>query len=182
MARRWRSSSRRGDKVNLPLIGAYQAANALVAAGLVLATGGDAAQTFDALARLQPVRGRLERAAINRAGAPVYVDYAHTPDALEAAIAALRPHAKGRLIVVFGAGGDRDQGKRPEMGAAAAASADLVIVTDDNPRGEDAGSDPRDGARRGGGRARDRRPPRSDRRGNRPGRTGRYRPDRGQGA
>lgn len=126
-------------KVNLPLIGAYQAANALVAAGLVLATGGDAAKTFDALARLQPVRGRLERAAINRAGAPVYIDYAHTPDALEAAIAALRPHARGRLVVVFGAGGDRDQGKRPEMGRAAAANADLVIVTDDNPRGEDAG-------------------------------------------
>jgi UDP-N-acetylmuramoyl-L-alanyl-D-glutamate--2,6-diaminopimelate ligase len=124
-------------KVKLPLIGAYQAANALVAAGLVLATGGDAGQTFDALSRLQPVRGRLERAAINRAGAPVYVDYAHTPDALEAAIAALRPHVAGRLIVVFGAGGDRDQGKRPEMGRVAAAQADVAIVTDDNPRGED---------------------------------------------
>ncbi|MBV1689130.1 UDP-N-acetylmuramoyl-L-alanyl-D-glutamate--2,6-diaminopimelate ligase [Novosphingobium sp. G106] len=123
--------------VKLPLIGAYQAANALVAAGLVLATGGDAKQTFDALSRLQPVRGRLERAALNRAGAPVYVDYAHTPDALEAAIAALRPHVAGRLIVVFGAGGDRDQGKRPEMGRVAAAHADLGIVTDDNPRGED---------------------------------------------
>jgi UDP-N-acetylmuramoyl-L-alanyl-D-glutamate--2,6-diaminopimelate ligase len=123
--------------VTLPLIGAYQAANALVAAGLVLATGGDPAQTIDALARLQPVRGRLERAAITRAGAPVYVDYAHTPDALEAAIAALRPHVGGRLIVVFGAGGDRDQGKRPEMGAVAARAADAVIVTDDNPRGED---------------------------------------------
>lgn len=124
-------------KVNLPLIGAYQAANALVSAGLVLATGGDAAQVFDALARLQPVRGRLERAAISRAGAPVYVDYAHTPDALEAAIAALRPHCSGRLIVVFGAGGDRDQGKRPEMGRIAAEQADLGIVTDDNPRSED---------------------------------------------
>ena len=124
--------------VYLPLIGGYQAANALVAAGLVMATGGDPAATFDALTRLQPVRGRLERAAINRAGAPVYVDYAHTPDALEAAIAALRPHAKGRLIVVFGAGGDRDQGKRPEMGRVAAAQADIAIVTDDNPRGEDA--------------------------------------------
>jgi len=124
-------------KVNLPLIGAYQAANALVAAGLVLATGGDAVATFDGLARLQPVRGRLERAAISRTGAPVYVDYAHTPDALEAAIAALRPHVGGRLIVVFGAGGDRDQGKRPEMGMVAAAQADLAIVTDDNPRGED---------------------------------------------
>ena len=79
----------------LPLIGAYQAANALVAAGLVLATGGEPAQVFDALGRLQPVRGRLERAAITAAGAPVYVDYAHTPDALEAAIAALRPHVDG---------------------------------------------------------------------------------------
>ena len=124
-------------KVNLPLIGAYQAANALVSAGLVLATGGDPVQVFDALTRLQPVRGRLERAAISRAGAPVYVDYAHTPDALEAAIAALRPHCSGRLIVVFGAGGDRDQGKRPEMGRIAAEQADLGIVTDDNPRSED---------------------------------------------
>jgi UDP-N-acetylmuramoyl-L-alanyl-D-glutamate--2,6-diaminopimelate ligase len=103
----------------------------------VLATGGDAKQTFDALARLQPVRGRLERAAISRAGAPVYVDYAHTPDALEAAFAALRPHCAGRLIAVFGAGGDRDQGKRPEMGRIAAERADIGIVTDDNPRGED---------------------------------------------
>ena len=123
--------------VKLPLIGAYQAANALVAAGLVIATGGDPAATFDGLARLQPVRGRLERAAISRAGAPVYVDYAHTPDALEAAIAALRPHVKGQLITVFGAGGDRDAGKRPEMGAVAARASDEVIVTDDNPRGED---------------------------------------------
>lgn len=125
-------------KVNLPLIGAYQAANALVSAGLVIASGGDAAQTLDALARLQPVRGRLERAAISRAGAPVYVDYAHTPDALEAAIAALRPHCAGRLIVVFGAGGDRDSGKRAPMGQVVAEQADLGIVTDDNPRGEDA--------------------------------------------
>jgi UDP-N-acetylmuramoyl-L-alanyl-D-glutamate--2,6-diaminopimelate ligase len=124
-------------KVSLPLIGAYQAANALVAAGLVLATGGDPARTCDALGRLQPVRGRLERAGITRAGAPVYVDYAHTPDALAAAIAALRPHTAGRLIAVFGAGGDRDVGKRPEMGQVAAAGADLVIVTDDNPRGEE---------------------------------------------
>jgi UDP-N-acetylmuramoyl-L-alanyl-D-glutamate--2,6-diaminopimelate ligase len=124
--------------VKLPLIGAYQAANALVAAGLVLATGGDPARTFDALARLQPVRGRLERAALTAAGAPVYVDYAHTPDALSAALDALRPHAEGRLIVVFGAGGDRDTGKRAPMGAAAAAGADVVIVTDDNPRGEEA--------------------------------------------
>jgi UDP-N-acetylmuramoyl-L-alanyl-D-glutamate--2,6-diaminopimelate ligase len=124
-------------KVMLPLIGAYQAANALVSAGLVIASGGDAGETFAALARLQPVRGRLERAAITRSGAPVYVDYAHTPDALEAAIAALRPHAMGRLITVFGAGGDRDEGKRPEMGRAACAGSDVAIVTDDNPRGED---------------------------------------------
>ena len=125
-------------RVTLPLIGAYQAANALVAAGLVIATGGDVAQTIANLARLQPVRGRLERAAISKAGAPVYVDYAHTPDALEAAIAALRPHVSGRLILVFGAGGDRDQGKRAPMGQVAARDADVAIVTDDNPRGEDA--------------------------------------------
>jgi UDP-N-acetylmuramoyl-L-alanyl-D-glutamate--2,6-diaminopimelate ligase len=124
-------------RVQLPLIGAYQAANALVAAGLVIATGSDIAQTLQGLARLQPVRGRLERAVIAKCGAPVYVDYAHTPDALEAAIAALKPHAGGRLIVVFGAGGDRDQGKREAMGQVAAAQADRAIVTDDNPRTED---------------------------------------------
>ncbi len=123
--------------IKLPLIGAYQAANALVSAGLTIATGSDPARVFDCLARLQPVRGRLERAAITRAGAPIYVDYAHTADALEAAIAALRPHCSGKLIVVFGAGGDRDQGKRPEMGKIAAEKADLGIVTDDNPRSED---------------------------------------------
>jgi len=125
-------------KVNLPLIGAYQAANALVATGLVLATGGDLGTTLGHLARVQPVRGRLERAVITRAGAPVYVDYAHTPDAIAAAVAALRPHARGRIILMFGAGGDRDVGKRPEMGAVAVRDADHVIVTDDNPRTEDA--------------------------------------------
>ncbi len=123
--------------VQLPLIGAYQAANALTAAGLVLATGGSLAATLAGMARLQPVRGRLERAAILSNGAPVYVDYAHTPDALAAAIAALRPHVAGRLIVVFGAGGDRDTGKRAPMGEVAAAQADVAIVTDDNPRTED---------------------------------------------
>jgi UDP-N-acetylmuramoyl-L-alanyl-D-glutamate--2,6-diaminopimelate ligase len=122
--------------VHLPLIGAYQAANALVAAGLVIATGQEPEDVLQALGRLQPVRGRLERAAITRLGAPVYVDYAHTPDALTAALTALRPHAAGRIILVFGAGGDRDPGKRGPMGAAAAADADKVIVTDDNPRGE----------------------------------------------
>ncbi|MDO7842022.1 UDP-N-acetylmuramoyl-L-alanyl-D-glutamate--2,6-diaminopimelate ligase [Sphingomonas immobilis] len=126
--------------VKLPLIGAYQAANALVSAGLVIACGGDIAATLANLARLQPVRGRLERAVIAKSGAPVYVDYAHTPDALDAAISALRPHVGGRLIVVFGAGGDRDQGKRVEMGRVAGAMADVVFVTDDNPRGEDAAS------------------------------------------
>lgn len=125
-------------KVSLPLIGAYQAANALISAALVIVTGGDVVTTLSNLSRLQPVRGRLERACITRSGAPVYVDYAHTPDALEAAIAALRPHAKGRLILVFGAGGDRDTGKRKEMGKIAARDADRIIVTDDNPRTEDA--------------------------------------------
>jgi UDP-N-acetylmuramoyl-L-alanyl-D-glutamate--2,6-diaminopimelate ligase len=123
--------------VTLALIGAYQAANALTAAGLIVATGGDLKQTLANLARVHPVRGRLERAVITRSGAPIYVDYAHTPDAIESAIEALRPHTEGRLITVFGAGGDRDQGKRPEMGAVAARLSDLVIVTDDNPRSED---------------------------------------------
>ena len=127
----------RTHQVTLPLIGGYQAANALVAAGLVIATGGDVTTTIADLARLQPVRGRLERAVITRSGAPVYVDYAHTPDALEAAIAALKPHTGGRLIVVFGAGGDRDAGKRETMGQVAQMQADVAIVTDDNPRTED---------------------------------------------
>jgi len=123
--------------LSLPLIGAYQAANVLVAAGLVLATGGSVDALFSAMGRVSPVRGRLERAVISAAGAPVYVDYAHTADALEAAIAALRPHVSGKLITLFGAGGDRDQGKRPDMGKVAAKLSDVVIVTDDNPRGED---------------------------------------------
>ena len=124
-------------KLKLPLIGAYQAANALVAAGVVMASGGEVESLLSHLARLQPVRGRLERAVITKSGAPVYVDYAHTPDGLRAAIAALRPHTKGKLISVFGAGGDRDTGKRPEMGAVAVADSDIVIVSDDNPRSED---------------------------------------------
>lgn len=124
-------------EVKLPLIGAYQAANALVAAGLVIATGGDIALTLTNLQRVAPVRGRLERAAISKTGAPIYVDYAHTPDGLEAAIQALRPHTEGRLITVFGAGGDRDTGKRPLMGEVATRLSDRTIVTDDNPRSED---------------------------------------------
>jgi UDP-N-acetylmuramoyl-L-alanyl-D-glutamate--2,6-diaminopimelate ligase len=128
---------RKAHRLALPLIGAYQAANVLTAAGLVLATGGKWEATFAAMQRVAPVRGRLERAVISRGGVPVYIDYAHTPDALEAAIAALRPHVEGRLITVFGAGGDRDQGKRPQMGEVAARLSDVVIVTDDNPRSED---------------------------------------------
>jgi UDP-N-acetylmuramoyl-L-alanyl-D-glutamate--2,6-diaminopimelate ligase len=127
----------RKHKVTLNLIGAYQAANAMTAAGLIVATGGDLEATLTNLPRVQPVRGRLERAVITRAGAPIYVDYAHTPDAIEAAIAALRPHTARRLITVFGAGGDRDVGKRAEMGAVASRLSDLVIVTDDNPRTEE---------------------------------------------
>ncbi|MEM7703444.1 MAG: UDP-N-acetylmuramoyl-L-alanyl-D-glutamate--2,6-diaminopimelate ligase [Pseudomonadota bacterium] len=129
--------------VKLPLIGSYQTANALVSAGLALSTGMPASGVFDALSRLQPVRGRLERACLTPAGAPVYIDYAHTPDALEAAIAALRGHVDtqrgGRLILTFGAGGDRDPGKRGPMGKAAAEGAEILVVTDDNPRGEEPG-------------------------------------------
>ena len=124
-------------KLTLPLIGAYQANNVLTAAGLLLATGTEWDETLAAMGRVSPVRGRLERAVISRAGAPVYIDYAHTPDALEAAISALQPHVEGKLITVFGAGGDRDQGKRAAMGAAAARMSDVAIVTDDNPRTED---------------------------------------------
>ena len=124
-------------RLALPLIGAYQASNVMTAAALVLATGGGWRDVFSAMGRVAPVRGRLERAVISRAGAPVYVDYAHTPDALEAAIQALRPHVEGKLIMVFGAGGDRDQGKREPMGEVATRLSDVVIVTDDNPRSED---------------------------------------------
>jgi UDP-N-acetylmuramoyl-L-alanyl-D-glutamate--2,6-diaminopimelate ligase len=124
-------------RLALPLIGAYQASNVMTAAALVLATGGAWRDVFSAMGRVAPVRGRLERAVISRAGAPVYVDYAHTPDALEAAIMALKPHVEGKLIIVFGAGGDRDQGKRAPMGEVATRLADVAIVTDDNPRSED---------------------------------------------
>lgn len=123
----------------LPLAGAFQASNALVAAGLVLATGGQAEGVFAALATLAGAPGRLEKIGVTGAGVPVYVDYAHTPDALETVLRALRPHVQGQLWVVFGCGGDRDAGKRPLMGAAAQALADRVIITDDNPRTEDAG-------------------------------------------
>ena len=122
--------------VRLPLVGGFQIENALVAAGLVLVTGGDAERVFAALETLEGAPGRLELVG-ERNGAPVFVDYAHKPDALAKALEALRPYASRRLVVVFGAGGDRDVGKRPLMGAIAAEKADTVIVTDDNPRSED---------------------------------------------
>jgi UDP-N-acetylmuramoyl-L-alanyl-D-glutamate--2,6-diaminopimelate ligase len=122
-------------RLRLPLVGEFQIENALVAAGLVIATGGDAAKTFAALENLEGAKGRLELIGA-RNDAPVFVDYAHKPDALMKALEALRPYAKGRLIVVFGAGGDRDAGKRPLMGGIATQYADAVIVTDDNPRSE----------------------------------------------
>ena len=126
----------RAVRVRLPLVGAFQIENALVAAGLAIATGDDPAAVFAALDYLEGARGRLERVG-TRNGAPIFIDYAHKPDALAKALAALRPYASGRLTVVFGAGGDRDAGKRPIMGAIAAEQADRVIVTDDNPRSED---------------------------------------------
>jgi len=123
--------------IRLPLVGEFQIENALVAAGLVIATGGDAATAFAALEKLSGARGRLEHVGVSN-GAQIFVDYAHKPDALAKALDALRPYVTGRLVVVFGAGGDRDRGKRPLMGAIAAAKADRVIITDDNPRSEDA--------------------------------------------
>lgn len=123
--------------VILPLVGDFQVSNALVAAGLAMATGTAAADAIAALAHLQPVPGRLEWVVTLPNGAVVFVDYAHTPDALTAALRAVRPFAQGAVAVVFGCGGDRDRGKRPEMGRIAADLADRVIVTDDNPRSED---------------------------------------------
>ena len=122
--------------VKLPLVGAFQVSNALVAAGLAIATGAAAEEALQSLESLKGASGRLEFVG-EKNGAPVFVDYAHSPDALANALDALRPYASARLLVVFGAGGDRDAGKRPLMGAAAAARADRVIVTDDNPRSED---------------------------------------------
>jgi UDP-N-acetylmuramoyl-L-alanyl-D-glutamate--2,6-diaminopimelate ligase len=122
-------------RVRLPLVGAFQIENALVAAGMAIATGSDPAAVFHALEGLEGAKGRLELIG-QRNGAPIFVDYAHKPDALAKALDALRPYAKRKLVVVFGAGGDRDQGKRPLMGAIAAEKADSVIVADDNPRSE----------------------------------------------
>ena len=123
-------------QVRLPLVGAFQASNALVAAGLALATGASAATVLPMLGSLQGARGRLDLAGTASGGAPIFIDYAHTPDALAKALDALRPYVENRLLVVFGCGGDRDKGKRPEMGKIAVAKADLAIVTDDNPRSE----------------------------------------------
>jgi UDP-N-acetylmuramoyl-L-alanyl-D-glutamate--2,6-diaminopimelate ligase len=127
----------RRRSARMELIGGFQAHNALLAAGLAIGAGAKPEAVFEALPRLVTVRGRMQRAATRANGAAVFVDYAHTPDALATALRALRPHVLGRLAVVFGAGGDRDRGKRPLMGAAAAAAADVVFVTDDNPRSED---------------------------------------------
>ena len=122
---------------DLALIGGFQAENVLLAAGLVIACGADPDGVFETLPHLSTVRGRMQLAATRANGAAVFVDYAHTPDAVATALKAMRPHVMGRLIAIVGAGGDRDSGKRPLMGQAAADHADEVIVTDDNPRSED---------------------------------------------
>jgi UDP-N-acetylmuramoyl-L-alanyl-D-glutamate--2,6-diaminopimelate ligase len=127
-------------KLRLPLVGAFQASNALVAAGLAMATGSSAANVLPLLQSLHGARGRLDLAGTAPCGAPIFIDYAHTPDALAKALDALRPYVARRLVVVFGCGGDRDKGKRPEMGKVAVGKADLAIVTDDNPRSEDPGA------------------------------------------
>ena len=126
--------------VELPLVGLFQASNALVAAGLAIGLGERADAVISGLSKLVGAPGRLELVAHSAAGVPIYVDYAHTPDAIATVLEALRPHVRGKIHIVFGCGGDRDKGKRSLMGAAAAEHADRVIVTDDNPRGEDAGA------------------------------------------
>ena len=130
----------RARQARLDLIGGFQAENVLLASGLAIAAGADPDEVFDTLQCLTTVRGRMELAATRQNGATVFVDYAHTPDAVETALKALRPHVMGRIVVIVGAGGDRDAGKRPLMGRAAAQNADIVIVTDDNPRSEDPAS------------------------------------------
>lgn len=127
----------RAFQTRLALIGVFQAENVAVAAGLAIAAGDPPEAVLATLPRLTGVRGRMQLAATRKNGAAVYVDYAHTPDALETALRALRPHVMGRIVVVFGAGGDRDRTKRPLMGAAAKSHADVLYVTDDNPRTED---------------------------------------------
>ncbi|WP_299280188.1 UDP-N-acetylmuramoyl-L-alanyl-D-glutamate--2,6-diaminopimelate ligase [uncultured Tateyamaria sp.] len=124
----------------LPLIGGFQADNVMLACGLVIACGAEPAQVFDTLPHLGTVRGRMQLAARRENSAAVFVDYAHTPDAVATALWAMRPHVMGKLVAIVGAGGDRDAGKRPLMGQAAAQHADVVFVTDDNPRSEDPAS------------------------------------------
>ena len=130
----WQGTAR---MIRLDLIGGFQAENVLAAAGLAIGAGADPERVFDTLPGLQTVPGRMQLAATRRNGATVFVDYSHKPGALSSALQSLRPHVMGRIVVVFGAGGDRDRGKRPLMGEAAAANADVVFVTDDNPRSED---------------------------------------------
>lgn len=135
-----RLTVRHGDEryeIGLPLVGGFQCSNALVSAALCMACGASADEVLPLIARLEGAAGRLDLAGVTGRNAPVFIDYSHTPDALANALAALRPYAEKRLVVVFGCGGDRDPGKRPEMGAAARDGADLVYVTDDNPRSED---------------------------------------------
>jgi UDP-N-acetylmuramoyl-L-alanyl-D-glutamate--2,6-diaminopimelate ligase len=123
-------------EIDLPLAGDFQIANALVSAGLAISTGTPVAKALIALEKLKGAPGRLDLVGTAANGAPVYVDYAHKPDALENVLASVRPFTTGRVIVVFGCGGDRDRGKRPIMGEIATRLADVVIVTDDNPRSE----------------------------------------------
>jgi UDP-N-acetylmuramoyl-L-alanyl-D-glutamate--2,6-diaminopimelate ligase len=126
----------RAERIETSLVGGFQAANLLAALGLALATGAEPAAALACLGRLRGARGRLQQVGTHPSGAPVFVDYAHAPDALDQVLRTLRPHAAGRLTVVFGCGGDRDRGKRPLMGKIAAELADRAFVTDDNPRSE----------------------------------------------
>jgi UDP-N-acetylmuramoyl-L-alanyl-D-glutamate--2,6-diaminopimelate ligase len=123
-------------EIDIPLAGEFQIFNALVAAGMAIATGTNVETALAALRKLQGAPGRLDLAGRTKHGAPIYVDYAHKPEALEHVLRSVRPFTSGRVIVVFGCGGDRDKGKRPIMGKIAARLADIVIVTDDNPRSE----------------------------------------------
>lgn len=122
--------------VEIPLIGEFQALNATMAAGIALALGDSPDDVFKALSKLRPVKGRMEHVGYTKNGAHIFVDYAHTPDGLDVLLRAIRPHAPGKIILVFGCGGDRDKDKRPKMGAIGTKFADIVIVTDDNPRSE----------------------------------------------
>jgi len=137
MVLRWNGAE---HKVELPLIGEFQALNAVCAATLALATGETPEAVWAGMAALKPVKGRMEHVGQSKAGGHVFVDYAHTPDGLDVLLRAARPHAPGRIVCVFGCGGDRDKDKRPKMGAIAKRHADVVIVTDDNPRSEDPAS------------------------------------------